>query len=266
MLRKAWQDDRPEGLSVIWQYRKNPPDDGVIWYPGAHLAERVPRVESILALWGVTPASSSDLAGNRQLALDALDLALRLGAKRVLHCSSSAVYAPSEGRLDESRAGGAITAYGAAKLEMERAIADWTAQHPGGPRSCIMRIANVVGADSLFAALDRGKARITLDRFADGEGPWRSYITMQSLARVFTHLLSCPLSALPPVVNVASPEPLAMAALVRAAGRGITWRAAPDNAVQRVVLDTRTLSGLLPLPSLSADRMIADWHALRQAP
>ncbi len=265
MLRRHWRIAAPQGLTVNWQYRENPPEGDWRWSPGEPTQGVLPQVDAIVALWGVTPGQGADLAKNRSLALEAMALAETLGAGRVLHCSSAAVYSPGPDSLDETQAGGAINAYGAAKLEMEAALARWTRAHPDGPTSCAMRIANVVGADSLFGTMARGDGAITLDRFANGEGPWRSYVSVAALARSIEALLGCGAAEFPQIVNVAAPKPVAMEALARAAGRDVDWREAPEGAAPMVALNTARLSRLVRLPSETAEDMIAGWHRLREA-
>lgn len=267
MLWRHWQDAPPEGLTMSWQYRENPAEGALCWQVGAPTQGVLPRVDAIVALWGVTPGAGPgagrDLAENRSLALEAMVLGDSLGARRVLHCSSAAVYAPGPEAMSETQAGGAINAYGAAKLEMEAALSEWSRGHPGGPASCAMRIANVVGADSLFGALARGDGPITLDRFAGGEGPWRSYVSVSALARAIEALLTCEEADLPEVVNIATPKPVAMEALVRAAGFGIAWRDAPAGAAAMVVLDTARLADMVALPTETPEDMIKGWRRLR---
>ncbi|MDQ2090955.1 NAD-dependent epimerase/dehydratase family protein [Marimonas arenosa] len=263
MLRNLWRDAPPPGLSIHWQYRKNPQGDGLVWQPGAPAPSDLPEIDAVVALWGVTPGPGRDLAENSRLAVAAMALAKALGAGRVLHCSSAAVYEPGPEPRAEPEAGGAVNAYGAAKLAMEAAIAEATAS--GGPPSCAMRIANVVGADSLFAAIDRGAGRITLDRFDGGAGPRRSYLSVPTLARALQALVTCPIDALPDVVNLADPEPYEMEELARAAGCAVDWRPAPPSAAAMVELDTGRLQRLTGvLPRTSATDIIADWRRLRE--
>jgi len=262
MLRHHWRDFPAEDRAIYWQYRENPLDEGVRWQPGAPMPGKLPKVDAIVALWGVTPGPGRVLAENRLLALQAMELAQVIGATRVLHCSSAAVYPPGPDPLTEEDAGGDINAYGTAKLAMEAALAEWAKAHPAGPKSCAMRIANVVGADSLFAAIKRGDGPITLDRFDDGEGPRRSYVTVSVLARSIEALLACSEADLPDVVNVATPGPVAMAALAQAAGCDIAWRPAPKAAAPMVALDTTRLGKLVPLVSDTPAEMVAAWRRL----
>ncbi len=284
MLRRYWassQDTAPShGSEVYWQYRRRPGPEThghwLQWCPGDPVSGDLGPIRAILALWGVTPAhakTASDLAQNAKLALQAQDLAREIGAGLVLHCSSAAVYEPrpaAPGAFPETRAGGQINAYGAAKLAMETALMDWAEAHPRGARAVSLRLANVVGADSLFAAIGGALGRsgdhtITLDQFDDGEGPWRSYLTMPDLAHVVDRLVASPPKRLPRVLNVAAPQPVAMEALARAAGCGVNWRPAPDSAARMVALDTSALRQIVPLPDRNAEDMIASWNALRGA-
>ena len=121
MLRRFWRRSPPAGLTAHWQYREIPHGEGVLWRPGDPPPSGMPKIDAILALWGVTPGPGRDLAENSRLAIAAMELGAALGAERVLHCSSAAVYEPGPDPLDETRAGGAINAYGAAKLAMEAA-------------------------------------------------------------------------------------------------------------------------------------------------
>ena len=262
MLRRFWRRSPPAGLTAHWQYREIPHGEGVLWRPGDPPPSGMPKIDAILALWGVTPGPGRDLAENSRLAIAAMELGAALGAERVLHCSSAAVYEPGPDPLDETRAGGAINAYGAAKLEMEAAVAGWVGAHPEGPGACSMRIANVVGADSLFAGIARGDGTITLDRFADDAGPWRSYVTIPALARVAGALVTCQAGDVPDIVNVALPGPYAMEALARAAGCRIDWCEAGPSAAPMVNLSTARLDRLIRLDHDRPEDIIAGWRVL----
>lgn len=262
MLRLAWDKAPPNELVPQWVYRNNAPPGGHVWQPGDAMPPTLPGIDAILALWGVTPAPGRKLSENTTLALAAMELAQNLGARRVLHCSSAAVYEPGPSPRSEADAGGAINPYGAAKLDMEAALQDWCAAHPQGATSVSMRIANVVGADSLFASIARGDGPITLDRFENGQGPWRSYISIAALSRVFEALLTCDDAQLPAALNVASPSPVAMEALARAAGQEIAWRPAPSGAAPMVALDTSALQAITECPEETPEQMIAAWRAV----
>lgn len=223
----------------------------IVWIPDTGPCPPLPASDSVLALWGVTSGNDAALARNSDLARGARRIALAAGASRVIHLSSAAVYGAGLD-LRESDAARPVSAYGRAKLAMERTIAGFPRRE--GLSHCCLRIANVLGADSLTPALASG-APVTLDRFADGHGPLRSYISPAALAQVLLALTRLPVGHLPSCLNVASAPPLRMETLVRAAERQVAWRPAPDDALAAVTLDISALSALLP--ALPPDRDVA---------
>lgn len=258
MLRAWWARFSPPFVPV-WQAR-GPRPGHVVWSPGAS-PEALGRADVVLALWGVTRGTSEALAANAELARAAHDVAQAVGARRLLVASSAAVYGPGEG-LREATPTRPVTPYGIAKLDAERTL-DALARSETTPRICRVRLANVVGADSLFASLAEGRA-LVLDRFADGQGPLRSYLAPGDLAAAIEVLATCDARELPAVVNVAGDRPLVMEALARAWGAEPTWRPAPPDAVARVTLDTRRLGALMgPLrASSSAQDAVAQLRQL----
>ena len=160
-----------------------------------------------------------------------------------MHCSSGAVYAGLEGDLHETRALYPTGAYGVAKLRMEAGIADWHARNGAATRSVILRIGNVAGADSLFANLRSG-GLLTLDRFADGQGPRRSYLSPDGLADLLARILTE--QKMQGVFNAAAPQATAMQEIVTEARAECRWRVAPATALQTVSLNTTGLQSALP--------------------
>lgn len=222
----------------------------------------LPRCDMVIALWGDTTGTATGPASNAALAHRSRAVAQACGATRVLHFSSAAVYGPGT-QMSENAPPAPINPYGQSKLLMETAVAGFAEDDM---RHCCLRLANTVGADSLAPALC-AHGPVTLDRFADGHGPQRSYIAPGDLAHVLAALALLPETALPATLNIAAPEPVAMADLAYAAGQEIRWRTAPPSATQTVSLDTSALHALLPGLSLrrSAADMIADWHSLKGA-
>ncbi len=268
MLSRYWHETAPDGFCLIFQTSGRqpalpapPPPGHVRWQPGDDLAP-FSGVRVLLVLWGVTAGSDRAMRHNTALALAALEMAARLGAERVLLASSAAVYTGTQ--ADRHREDEALApppgAYGRAKLEMERAARQWVRAR-SRPRLALLRMANVVGADSLFASLDRG-SEVRLDRFASGAGPQRSYLAIEDLARAAEALATCPEDALPDVVNLAGERALAMTDLVREAGARAVWRPAPPSALERVELDTTRLQRLVGQMAVSSDaaRAIASWR------
>lgn len=256
-LRRAWAGAPPGGLRPLYMARSGPAE--LRWPPGD---APLPRCGTVIALWGCTPGGGGDLTANAALADAARELALRCRALRVIHMSSAAVYGPGEA-LGEARPPAPATAYGRAKLEMEGRVAGFVGD---GPVHCCLRLANVVGADSLAPALRAGP--VHLDRFADGHGPQRSCIAPGDLAAVLAALATLPAESLPATLNIAAPRPVSMAGLARAAGQDIRWRPAPAGTVQRVTLATSRARALLPKIAyrMTAAAMVGDWQALEAAP
>ncbi|MFZ5963552.1 NAD-dependent epimerase/dehydratase family protein [Thalassococcus sp. BH17M4-6] len=237
----------------------------LVWKPGDPLAD-LPDSDAVVALWGVTPSHGGDLADNTALAICAMEIGQAVGADRVLHTSTAAVYA-TDGQVatetDVLRPG---SDYGRAKRDMESALWDWQRAQDSGPKPVVLRIGNVVGADSLFAAIGRG-GTVTLDRFENGTGPRRSYIAPGDLAGSIAALCHAPAGDLEAVYNIAAPDVTEMAALAMAAGAVVAWQPAPDTAVPVVALETTRLQRLYAMPARSADAtwQVADWRRWQAA-
>jgi nucleoside-diphosphate-sugar epimerase len=246
MVRALWTADPPAGFRPRYVTRR--PADDVCWQPGDPPPD-LAGVCAVIALWGVTRGDPSALSMNATLARTALDLAVALGAQRVVHCSSAAVYGSGAFLAERDRLAPA-TAYGVSKAQMEAEIAAWHTRHPGLPASVVLRIGNVAGADSLFVNLRPG-GQVTLDRFEDGQGPRRSYLAPRDLARVLAWAVTS--DDPPSLVNLAAPSPVAMADLARAAGVGVVWRPALPGAQPEVTLDTGRLASAFPGDPLLAD-------------
>ena len=244
------------GRALGRYWAANEPCFTPVWMGRREAEGELPAAQAVLALWGRTAGDAETLAENAELAERAAGLAEKAGAGRVLHLSSAAVYGGGAGPHREADALAPRGAYGAAKCEMEARIA-----RLGGARHCILRLANVAGADSLFRALDT-RDEIVLDRFEGGGGPVRSYIAIPELAQVVEALLACEAARLPQVLNVAAPAPVAMEEIARAAGRRIVWREAGAEAVPRVVLDTARLESLVSLGPQASDaaHLVDSWQ------
>lgn len=261
LLQAARLDSPDLHHDFLFQSRSGPAD--VIWAPGDRL-DSLPRCRAVIALWGTTSGSEEDLAQNHRLVALSSDLARGLGATRVVHLSSAAVYGPGQ-NMDEQNATDTCNPYGKSKLKMEVAVGD---QRKAGDLSHIcLRLANVVGADSLAPVL-RGETPALIDNFNPGpghhKGPVRSYIGAKGLLKVFDALLALHSKAWPSVLNVAAPLPVSMDALARAAGEKVIWRPAPTGALPEVTLDLSRLEALLPgitLATTAAD-LVAEWRHL----
>lgn len=260
MLRRAWRAERR--LQPIWQGRRTAPEPEFLLFDILRdtdaLKSATKMADVVLCLAGVTPAPDAALSLNRDLACAACDAT---DGRPLLVASSAAVYGRPDGLCREGGPARPITAYGQAKLEMERAVLD-----RGGTVTCL-RIGNVAGADQILGrAADR--APITLDRFADGRTPARSYIGPITLARQLADLaLAAGRGAgLPPVLNLAAPGEVTMGQLLDAVPYPWTSRPAPSAAIAKVVLDTKRLSGFTTLDPASgqARHLVAEWQADRE--
>ena len=257
LLRAAARRDGFGAHRVLFQSRA--PGTDITWSPGDALSA-MPDCGTVVALWGATGGTKDQLAVNAALVETSAAVARACGARRLIHISSAAVYGPGQALREDSPTCPA-GAYGASKLEMERAVA--RLPDDGGFRNCCLRLANVVGADSLAPALRRD-APVELHRFPDGAGPLRSYVAAGDLMHIIRGLAALAPSALPGVLNVASPRPVGMEDLARAAGRAINWHPAPATAVKEITLDARKLLNLLPDTRLlsAPQELIADWLEL----
>jgi UDP-glucose 4-epimerase len=257
LLRRAAARDGTGSVPFTFQSRR--PGCDLTWAPGDP-EQRLPRCGMVVALWGRTAGSADALAENAALVATSQSVAAACGARKLVHLSSAAVYGPGRA-MTEQTTPHPTSDYAQAKRAMELAAA--RTPPGGGVAQCCLRLANVMGADSLAPSL-RGTGPVALDRFADGRGPLRSYIAASDLLQVLCRLAALPHDALPPLLNVAAPAPIGMDALARAAGRPIAWRPAPETAVPVVTLDTGRLTGLLPGMDFrrSAEHLVADWRSL----
>ena len=245
---------------AIWQYR---PTSMAPMHAGSALAwdilqDPMPqlRPSAVIVLAGVTSGTSADFAQNTALALAACDFADQAGGLRVLLASSQAVYGPQSGRLSEDTPCYPNTAYGQAKLDMERAVA-------GRSNVTCLRIGNVVGSDTISAAMARGA--VVLDRFADGQSPRRLMIGPQTFGEMLCALLAVS-DPLPPVLNVAASGLVAMTDLMTAAGLSWQWQDALPHALPALDLDLSRLQSVIRVPAadpsdLIAQARLAGWSA-----
>ncbi|MBE0452683.1 NAD-dependent epimerase/dehydratase family protein [Roseovarius autotrophicus] len=260
MVLRHWPGGR---AAVVAQHRAAAPEGALLWDPLKgpralldHQAQSGASFRALVMLAGVVPGEGRDLAQNRMLAEAMLEAADRAGITRVLLASSSAVYGPGEHLAEEAPCAPA-NAYGAAKLDMEAAGRAWRDR---GLEVCALRIGNVAGADALLLNVGRGEGAITLDVFADGEGPLRSYIGPRTMAEAIDTLCGHD-GLLPPVLNLAAPQPVSMASLALAAGAAIQPRPAPEAAHQRITLDCTRLARLHGFAPEDGDpaEMVRQW-------
>lgn len=279
VLRHCWpqlpavggaDSDRP----VTWQLRRPAPrlcanEKQVLLDPLADpdgLCDLLQDAEVVLCLAGSIPARGGALADNCRLARATIKAAATVAAHtgrpaaRVLLASSAAVYGAQSGRLREDSPCQPSHAYGQAKIDMEEQ-AQVLGQDLGVP-VCALRIGNIAGLDAILGGWQPG---FCLDQLADGRSPRRSYIGVQHLAQLLAALVTT--ADLPARLNLAQPEPVEMAALLRAAKRNFSWRPASDAVIPEVDLDLSTLrqhlahhpdAATLLRPACPAE-MVAQW-------
>jgi nucleoside-diphosphate-sugar epimerase len=228
-------------LVPVWQTRDGA-DGTLAWDILRSPVPKLPAINGVVVLAGVTYGTVQDLALNTSLAQAGADLGRRLGVP-VLVASTQAVYGAQHGLLNESSACNPTSSYGRAKLAMEQAIA--------APHVTCLRIGNVAGCDALAAAIESGL--VILDQFPDGQGPRRSMIGPRDLEQVISALLAAPIR--PAILNVARPGVLGMDAVLNAAGVDFDRREAPPGALPELALDVTLLQGICPLPAVDAFAM-----------
>ncbi|EBA14584.1 hypothetical protein RSK20926_01277 [Roseobacter sp. SK209-2-6] len=281
VLRHFWPGLLPargyDPATTRWQARRAqttalPEENWVLLDPLAEpeaLAKSCSGAEALLCLAGPVPGSREglDLADHSRLALAAIEALARAAEREarapapLFLASSAAVYGRQSGGLCETAEVTPANAYGAAKLAMEQAALA-RGRALGVPVTAL-RIGNIAGLDVILGGWTPG---FTLDQFADGHTPRRSYIGVQSLAEALAALLQCP--RVPPILNLAQPGPVDMGALLRAGHREFTCRPAPEGAIPEVSLDLellrRTLGQhLMPAPADPAC-LVAEWSLVER--
>ena len=289
---KAFAGDLPEvfgAQAFLWQRRADAgslPEslaEALVFDPltdpeasGATLRAAVAprRIRTVLCLAGVIRGDEAALAVNSDLAIAALKIAKVCGAGRVLLSSSAAVYGAQAGLLHEDVLLTPAAPYGAAKAQMEADALAWRDAHAPQIEICALRIGNVAGADALLGrpearsgaavALAPPRAPLTLDVFADGHGPWRSYIGPRAFAHAIMRAVAAP--ALPPALNIALQGMVPMDALLQAAGHSFTPRAAPAGAIATVELECSRAAalGLVPFARAQAREICDELSAYRK--
>lgn len=255
LVRAAWRVAPPSEFEVLAQYRRSPAKTGPGDIIGDPLIEPFPYDERsvdsqsvMVILAGATPGSAVPLHFNTEIALGCLRAARKLGIRRVLVSSSSAVYGPGIGHpFRESDQPEGENDYGASKRAMETAVH----AAAGDIDVCCLRIGNVLGADALLLAARTASQEnpLMLDQFASGSGPVRSYIDPMTLAAVLASLANHQ-GHLPKTLNVAAPYPVAMEDIADAANISWRWRTANQGATERIVLDCSMLESIYQFSAL----------------
>ncbi|MGR3702929.1 MAG: NAD-dependent epimerase/dehydratase family protein [Paracoccaceae bacterium] len=268
MLRRHWGTGAGAGLVgadlvPLWQMRGAVEGPGVVQFDPLGRWPALGRVDVVICLAGVIAGDAAALRVNTDLALAAVRQGARCGAARVFLASTAAVYGRGGAGLAEDDPVIPVSRYGQAKRAME--LAGLAAGDEAGVPVTVLRIGNVAGADALLGGLGQGRVGrgpVVLDRFADGQGPRRSYVGPGGFAAAMAGLARAAGAGceVPACLNLALPGAVAMADLLQAAGVAFDWRAAPAGALPLVELDVGRLLRLVPLERARAGALVAEWR------
>lgn len=285
LLRRAIAGQAETGVK-FWFFSRHPADQDHHYWQPEHpeglqaLVDQLGHIDCLLNLTGPAhTASLKVLADNTELACACLTDAKRLGIPQVFLASSAAVYGipTTDAPLSEESCPNPVSNYGQSKLAMEQAVHCWFEKQVGPvPAVTCLRIGNVAGADKLLlSAMKATKNQpLPLDRFGDGQGPRRSYIGPETLARVLQSLCQAAQDGrnLPDILNVATPEMISMADLLTAlsaAEQPVNWRyqLAGAHAIPAIWLSSARLEKLYEFSAedQKADEMIRQFLACRGA-
>ncbi|MHA3914878.1 NAD-dependent epimerase/dehydratase family protein [Halovulum sp. GXIMD14793] len=266
LVANSWRRSAPEA-DITLQTRHKSKTGNLVWSPedgtdalNRDIARNGP-IAAMIMLAGVTPATGDDMSVNTRVAMACLHAAVATDIPRILLASSSAIYGAGDGTaFSESCAPAPASDYARSKLEMEQAADIFRTK---GLEVCALRIGNVAGADALLLNASSASATdpIRIDQFASQTGPIRNYIGPDTFARVLAYL-SLTASPLPPVLNIAAPEPIPMESLAKAAALPWTYVPALATAIRSVTLDCSLLSGLYRFNPEDSDpaEMVRQWR------
>lgn len=262
LLRLVWAEGAQVPFQPIWSSRRPSDPSDVTWDIEHGPSPSIARGSGILHLAGVLRGDAAALHSNQSMALAVCKSALTAGARHIFLASSAAVYGSSAENLVEVRAPAPLTAYGHSKLAMERDALSWALDAgPGAPGVTCLRIGNILGADTLFGQSTDGQ-EILLDPIDEGgDGPLRSYVGPQTLAGILATLLEKVALGirLPPILNIASPNPVYMADLLTAARRPYRFGPSRSDTIPKVQLSTKRLADFVHLPNADAGEIVKDW-------
>jgi nucleoside-diphosphate-sugar epimerase len=262
VLQTLWHGNSTGFQPVLWCGRRPGPGVDLVWDIGQNPPPALPNGAIFLHLAGLVRGMPEELAANATLTSALCSAARSTKAVHVFTMSSAAIYAPSPHDLPETAQPAPLSPYGASKLLAEQ-IAE-QALSGAQTRLTQLRLANLAGADALLGNCRPG-VPVTLDPIAgQNGGPERSYIGPQVLADVLAHLIHPSNTPLPGTLNLAQPGPVFMADLLDAMGQPWSFGPPRPAAIPRVVLDTRRLAALVPLPPATPASLIADLKLMPQ--
>lgn len=260
LLRTAWRLEPVAGLRILIAGRQKGAD--IQWDMLQDPAPDWPSGAVVLHLAGVTRGTDDALACNARLVAPLVQALRRNAARGVLFVSTAAVYAPSDRPSQETTPPDPPAAYGQSKLLAEQTF---LSDPPPCP-VCILRLANVPGADALLGPRPPGQP-VRLDPVPGRDGgPLRSWIGPITLARALAALaLRIGADPLPPILNLAQEPPLTMGALLAASGRDWAYGPPRDGVIPTATLSAALLQQLIPLPDAQAATILAELARLEAA-
>ena len=185
---------------------------GLGWQSGT-LNDLGPEGGTVINMVGKSIGDATALhASNVRYVQDLLIKATDAGVAHVVLASSAAVYGKGNGHtFTEGHPFDPLTPYAVSKTDMECIAGSGEI-----PTITILRIANVAGADALYAAAKshvEAGTPMQLHRLPNGTAPVRSYIGPRDLFRTVRDVcINVPLGLR--VLNVAHPQPITLDALL----------------------------------------------------
>ncbi len=202
-----------------------------------------------------------DVARNADLAQSVSQVAAAAGAS-LAYLSSAAVYSGGLQKMAESGPCMPLSDYGRSKLMAEGRVRQIL------PSALVLRLGNVAGADALLGPLRPG-VPVVLDPVpGQTGGPIRSYIGPITLAAVLGSVLRqlAHGKALPPVLNIAQPNPVAMADLVTATGQDWSFGPERTGVLAKMDLDTALLQSVCDVAPATAPGLVGELKMLKGWP
>lgn len=200
-------------------------------------------------------AGGKNVKSNVALAEAALNIA---DGAPLLYASTQAVYGRQEGSMSEASPCQPDNDYAVQKYATERAMAE-------APNVVCLRVGNVIGADTLLAAVRSGP--VALDQFEDGQSPRRMMIGPQTLGQILIDLIA-KFDVLEPILNLSQPGLIEMSDLLDAAGASWFWQPAPKTALPSLEMDLTTLQSHVTVPPADPAQLVREARAAgwRDAP
>lgn len=249
MLRRHLKVKSQDNL--FFQSRFDSKDTSLVWHLGESEFSILERfilennIKKIVMLYGGRTATEDDDSAELRLIEGCYEVFHKANVEKVLVASSSAIYSNSDTEIySESDAVSVRDPYQKQKVNLELLSKRFSNKFQD---LSLMRLANVLGADSLTKLFVYSKNHdFILNKYTNGFLK-RSYLSPSSLAHIICELLYLD-SSLPLTLNVSTYQGLYMDQILH--GLGVSFR---ENKVEvegrSVTLDTTLLRSLIAIPS-----------------